>query len=353
MTEVNEEKLMAFVGQILGDLGGAYSVALVRMGDKLGLYKSLFEDGPATAAGLAERLGLAERYVREWCAAQAASNYIEYDPQTEQFSMTPEKALVFAVEDSPVYMQGGFENVVSTIENEPKVVKAFKTGEGVDWGDQAACMFCAVARFFRPGYVNNLVQAWLPALDGVVAKLEAGGRVADIGCGHGHSTLLMAAAYPNSEFTGYDYHGPSIAQAREHAEEHGLSDAVSFEEATAQGFKGGPFDLVTAFDCIHDMGDPVGACRRVRENLAEGGTFMLVEPMAGDALEENLNPVGRLFYSASTSICVPTALAQDGKAALGAQAGEKKLTEVLKEAGFTSVRRATETPFNMVLEARA
>jgi len=351
--DVNEDKLMAFVGKVLGDLGGAYSVALVRMGERLGLYKALLEGGPATSGELAERTRLAERYVREWLNHHAASDYVTYDPATEKYALPPEQALVFAVEDSPVYLQGGFDNVLSTIENEPKVMEAFRNGGGVDWGDQAGCMFCAVAKFFRPGYVNNLVQSWLPALDGVVEKLERGARVADLGCGHGHSTILMAQAYPNSQFVGIDFHQPSLDQAADHAAEHGVGDRVRFVQGTAQGFDEGPFDLVCMFDCLHDMGDPVGAAKRVREKLKSDGTLMVVEPNAADTVEGNLNPVGRLFYAASTMICVPTAMAQAGGQALGAVAGEKRLSEVIAAGGFGSVRRATETPFNMVLEARA
>ncbi|MEE4208060.1 MAG: class I SAM-dependent methyltransferase, partial [Parvularcula sp.] len=237
MTSVNEEKLNAFVGQVLNDLGGAYSVALVRIGDRLGLYRSLADKGPATASALAARLNLHVRYVEEWCAAQAASNYLEYDPLEKKFSLPAEQALVFATKDSPVYMMGGFDNVVSTIENEPKVMEAFKTGDGVAWGDQAGCMFCAVARFFRPGYVNNLTQNWIPSLEGVEEKLKSGAKVADIGCGHGHSTLLMAEAYPASRFTGYDFHGPSIAEARNHAKELGLEDRAYFEQSAAQAIQ--------------------------------------------------------------------------------------------------------------------
>ena len=352
MTEINEDKLNNFVGKIVGDLGGAYSVAMVRLGDRLGLYAALTE-GPATSATLAARTGLDERYVREWAAHHAASEYLEYDPASGEFTLPPEHAMVFADENSPVYMIGGFDNVVSTIENEPKVADAFRHGGGVAWGDQAGCMFCAVAKFFRPGYQHNLVQSWIPALDGVEDKLKAGARVADIGCGHGHSTLLMAAAYPQSEFIGYDFHEGSVEQARAHAASHGLSDRVRFEVATAKDFSDGPFDLVACFDALHDMGDPAGAASHIRSQIKPDGAWMVVEPMAGDKLEDNLHPVGRLFYAASTMICVPTSLAQEEGAALGAQAGEARLSEIIKSGGFSSVRRAAETPFNMILEARA
>lgn len=354
MQAFSEDKLNAFIGQILGDLGGAYSAALVKIGDRLGLYRELRDGGPATSQELADRTGCSERYLREWLAHHAASNYLAYDRATKRFRLPPEQAMVFADEDSPVYMIGGFENAFTTFENEPKVTQGFRTGEGVAWGDQAHCMFCAVAKFFRPGYIHNLVQQWLPALDGVVEKLERGARVADIGCGHGHSTLLMAQAFPNSTFVGFDFHGESIRAANEHRDAHGLdSDRVWFETATAQDFQGGDFDLVTCFDALHDMGDPTGAAAHVRRQLKEDGTWMVVEPMAADELADNLNPVSRLFYAASTSICVPTALAQETGLALGAQAGERKLTEVIKAGGFEHVRRAAETPFNMVLEARA
>lgn len=349
----DENKLNAFIGQVLGDLGGAYSAALVKIGDRLGLYRELQSGGPATSSELAERTGYSERYLREWLAHHAASNYLDYDPSSKRFRLPPEQAMVFADEDSPVYMIGGFENAFTTFENEPKVREGFRTGEGVAWGDQAHCMFCAVAKFFRPGYVHNLVQGWLPALDGVVEKLERGAKVADLGCGHGHSTLLMAAAFPNSTFIGYDFHGGSIDAANAHRDEHGLdSGRVRFEQATAGDFEEGDFDLVTCFDALHDMGDPVGTATHVFKQLKPDGTWMIVEPMAADELSDNFNPVGRLFYAASTSICVPTALAQQTGFALGAQAGERKLTEVIKDGGFRTVRRAAETPFNIVLEAR-
>jgi len=350
---VDEDTLNQFMGRIIGDLGGAYSVALVKLGDRLGLYRALWKDGPATAEELAARSGCAERYLREWLAHHAASGYLAYDPDSGRFRLPPEQAMVFADEDSPVYMIGGFENAVSTIENEPKVAEGFRSGEGVAWGDQAHCMFCAVAKFFRPGYVHNLVQHWLPALDGVVEKLERGARVADLGCGHGHSTLLMATAFPSSSFVGFDFHAESVRAAEAHRDQHGIdAGRVRFETATAADFGGGDYDLVTCFDALHDMGDPAGAAARVHSQLAPEGTWMIVEPMAGDALTDNLNPIGRLFYAASTMICVPTALAQDTGTALGAQAGERVLAEVIRAGGFRRVGRAAQTPFNMVLEAR-
>jgi SAM-dependent methyltransferase len=348
---VDMDRLHQFVGQMLGDLGGAASVALVHIGDQLGLYKTLHEKGPMTVAELASAAGVHQRYLREWLSHQAASHYLAYDPATQKFSLPPEQAMVFAVEDSPVYLVGAFETMAAVLGNQEKVKPAFKTGAGVAWGDQTTCMFCAVARFFRPGYQNHLVGSWLPALDGVVAKLEKGAKVADVGCGHGWSTVFMAKAFPNSEFVGYDFHPGSIADATKHAGEHGATN-VRFEVGSAKDYAASDLDLVTFFDCLHDMGDPAGAAAPVHKSLKPNGSWMIVEPIAGDRLEDNLNPVGRLYYAASTMICVPTSLAQEVGAALGAQAGEAKLREVITAGGFSSVRRATETPFNMVLEAR-
>lgn len=349
---IDEGKLNEFMGQMLGDLGGASSIAMARMGDALGLYKALHAKGPMTCTELAKDVAVNERYLREWLSHQAASKYLSYDPMTGKFTLPPEQAMVFAVEDSPVYMMGGFDLMVALLENQTKVQAAFKTGAGVAWGDQAGCMFCAVARFFRPGYQNNLIQSWLPALDGVVAKLERGATVADVGCGHGWSTVLMAKAFPRSQFVGYDFHPGSIADAEAHARAHGVVANTRFEVAKAKEYPGKNFDLVTCFDCLHDMGDPAGAAAHVRGSLKSDGTWMVVEPMAGDQLEQNINPVGRLFYAGSTMICVPTSLSQEVGAGLGAQAGEAKLKEVIGGAGFGNIRRATETPFNMILEAR-
>ena len=351
-TMVNEDKLNQFIGQMLGDLGGAMSVALVRMGDALGLYRMLHEKGAMTPRELADAARVDERYLREWLSHQAASNYLSYEPASGRFALPPEQAMVFAIEDSPVYMMGAFDSVVAQMENQDKVQQAFKAGGGVAWGDQASCLFCATARFFKPGYQAHLVAHWLPALDGVVAKLERGAKVADVGCGYGWSTVMMAQAFPNSEFTGFDFHPGSIEQARGHAQAHGVADRTRFEVAKAKEFPGTGYDLVTCFDCLHDMGDPAGCAAHVRGALKPDGSWMVVEPMAKDRLEDNLNPVGRLFYGASTMICVPTSLAQEVGTALGAQAGEGKLREVITKGGFGSVRRATETPFNMVLEAR-
>lgn len=348
---MNEDKLMALLGKVLDDLGGAYSVPLVRMGEQLGLYAAL-RRGPLTSVQLAEKTGCAERYVREWLGNQAGCGYVTHDPTDETFSLTEEQALVFAEPESPVYMLGAYDNAVSGIENQPKVQAAFRTGDGVAWGDQASCMFCAVAKFFRPGYEANLVQNWLPALDGITAKLEQGGKIADVGCGHGFSTLIMARTFPNAEVIGYDFHGPSIEEANAHAASHNLPN-VRFETATAKDYPGTDYDLVTCFDCLHDMGDPTGAAAHIKQSLKPDGSWMIVEPMAGDTLADNINPVGRLYYAASTMICIPTSLAQEVGTALGAQAGEAKLAETIKSGGFSSVHRATETPFNMVLEARA
>lgn len=350
--QVNEEKLHEFVGGMLLDLAGAFSIGLVRIGNELGLYKALHEAVPLTSHDLAAQTKTAERYVREWLAHQVASGYLAYQPDTAKFELPPEQAMVFAIDDSPVNMLGAVELAVANLESAPKVQNAFHTGEGVSWGDHSNCLFCAVEKFFRPNYKNNLVEQWLPALDGIVAKLEKGARVADVGCGHGTSTVFMAAAFPNSEFVGFDFHDGSIAHAQDLAKQHDVEANTRFETSLAKSFPGTNYDLICMFDCLHDMGDPVGAARHVKEALAPNGTFMVVEPMAGDRLEENFNPLGRLSYAASTLVCVPTSLAQEVGLALGAQAGEARLREVITSGGFSSVRRATETPFNMILEAK-
>ena len=352
MADVDGDKLNSLIGKVLGDLGGAYSVPTVRIGFRLGLFDALNE-GAMTAGELAQRTGLAERYVREWALAQAANGYIACDAEARTFSLTPEQAMFFVIKDSPLYMAGGFDLAAAMIEGEPKVEAAFRDGGGVHWGDSAGCLFCAVGAFFRPGYVNNIVQSWLPALDDVTPKLEAGAKVADVGCGVGFSTLMMAEAFPNSQFVGYDFHRPSIEQANAHAEKHGLADRVRFETVVAKDIAERNFDLVTMFDCLHDMGDPRGCAAHMRTLLKADGSWMLVEPIAADDAAGNMgNPVSRIFYNASTMICVPTSLDQEVAEGLGAQAGEKKLAEILTEAGFGRVRRATEGPFNMVLEAR-
>lgn len=350
---MNEQKLNDFIGQVLNDLGGAYSIGLVRIGASLGLYKALQQQGPMTSGELAVATHLSERYVREWLSHHAASNYLSYDPATQRFTLPPEQAAVFADENSQVYLVDAFECAAAYVGNHPKVEAAFKTGHGVGWGDQTGCLFCAVARFFRPGYHANIVDKWLPALDGVVEKLERGARVADVGCGHGYSTLMMAEAFPNSEFIGFDFHEASIDEARRHAEGHGVNGNVRFEVASAKEFPGDGYDLVTCFDCLHDMGDPAGAARHIRSALKPDGSWMIVEPFAHDALEDNINPVGRLYYAASTLVCVPASLDQEVGTALGAQAGEKQLRDVAFSGGFQHFRRATETPFNIILEARA
>ena len=353
MTDIDETALNAFVGKMLGDLGGAFSVPTVRIGQRLGLFAALHDGGPATAAELAARAGgLAERYVREWALAQAANGYVDYDAAADRFSLSPEQAMVFLIKDSPVYLAGAFELAAAMIEAEAKVEECFRHGTGVRWGDHAGCLFCATGQFFRPGYVNKIVQSWLPALEGIEAKLQAGARVADVGCGVGFSTLLMAQAYPQSSFVGFDFHEPSIAEARNHAREHGLGARVRFEAIAAKDIAETGFDLITMYDCLHDMGDPAGCATHMKRILADGGTWMVVEPNAGDSPADNMNPVGRLFYNASTMICVPTSLDQEVGTGLGAQAGERRLSEVIRNGGFHSVRRATDGPFNIVLEAR-
>jgi 2-polyprenyl-3-methyl-5-hydroxy-6-metoxy-1,4-benzoquinol methylase len=349
---IDETKLNQFMGQMLADLGGAGSIAMVRMGDNLGLYKTLHAKGPMTAEEFAAAAGVNQRYLREWASHQAASNYLTYDSATQKFSLSEEQAMVFAIDDSPLNMIGAFDSTVALIGNQEKVERAFKHGGGVNWGDQSSCLFCATARFFRTGYKANLIDHWLPALDGMIEKLQRGARVADVGCGHGWSTVIMAQAFPNSQFIGYDFHPSSIEHAQAHARDEGVSANARFEVAPAKEYPGKDFDLVTFFDCLHDMGDPVGAAAHVRQSLKKDGTWMVIEPMAADRLEDNLNPIGRLFYGGSTLVCVPTSLAQEVGAALGGQAGEARLREVITGGGFGRVRRATETPFNMVLEAR-
>ncbi len=347
---IDEARLEAFMGRFVQDFGAGATIPLVLIGDKLGLYKAMADGEPVTPAELAERTGCRERYVREWLSQQAASGYVEYSDG--QFTLPPEQALALADDDSPVFIPGAFQLLAAIVKDEPHVTERFRSGEGMPWSDHHHDLFAGTERFFRPGYIANLTSSWLPSLDGVVAKLEAGARVADIGCGHGASTILMAQAYPRSTFTGSDYHEGSIQAAREAAERAGVADRVTFEVASAKDFGGGPYDLVCVFDALHDLGDPVGAAAHVRSQLADGGTWMVVEPNAGDTLEDNLNPVGRAFYAGSTMLCTPNSLSQEVGLALGAQAGEARLTEVLNEGGFTRVRRTAETPFNLVLEVR-
>jgi 2-polyprenyl-3-methyl-5-hydroxy-6-metoxy-1,4-benzoquinol methylase len=352
MQAPDPDRLNAFLGKMVGDLGGIASGALVVLGDRLGLYKAMADGAKITPEALAQRTGTNARNVREWLAAQAAAGYVDVDADGEKFFLNPEQATAFADEDSPAFMAGAFEVLSSLWIDEPKVSESFRTGRGLAWHDHSQCLFRGTERFFRPGYNANLVGAWLPALDGVVEKLKKGARVADVGCGHGASTIIMARAFPQSHFTGFDYHPASIARAQAAALSAGVAANTTFEIASAKSFSG-MFDLVAFFDCLHDMGDPVGAAKHVRESLPPDGTWMIVEPMAGDTLAANLNPVGRVYYAASAMVCTPASMSQEVAAALGAQAGEARLKQVVTEGGFTRFRRATETPFNMVLEARA
>jgi SAM-dependent methyltransferase len=352
MTKIDEDKLGAFMGQAVVDMGATISGPTLLLGEKLGLFKAMMGAGALTSAEVAGRAGISERYTREWLRAQAAGGYIDYDGQTDRYTLCDEHALALAVPDSPYYVLGLYTSIASVFADVDKLADAFRTGAGFGWHQHDAGLFSGTERFFGPGYAANLVPMWLPALDGVVEKLTAGAKVADVGCGHGVSTFLMAQAFPKSRFYGFDYHDESIQRARELAEEQGVSDRCTFDVASAQDFPGSGYELVTHFDCLHDMGDPVGASRHVREALSADGTWMIVEPMASDRVEENLNPVGRLFYNASTTICTPAALSQKVGLALGAQAGQGKLTEVIEAGGFTRIRRATETPVNMILEAR-
>jgi 2-polyprenyl-3-methyl-5-hydroxy-6-metoxy-1,4-benzoquinol methylase len=343
------KKLEPLLGMMVNEIGAAANAALVLVGDKLGLYRALSEGGAQTSAQLAKRTGTHERYIREWLSAQAASGYVTFDAAKQTFTLTPEQAAVFADEESPVNMTGGFHSLAAVFAGEPKLTEAFKTGQGIGWGQHCNCLFCGVEKFFRPAYTGHLVAEWLPSLDGVVEKLNKGARVADVGCGHGASTTIMAEAFPNSEFIGIDFHEPSIEHARGYAKS--LSN-VRFEAGRAQDYAGSGYDLVTMFDALHDMGDPVGATTHARKTLKPDGTLMLVEPRAGDALADNLNPVGRIYYAFSAQICVPASLNQEVGAALGAQAGDARLAEVVRHGGFTRFRRSAETPFHVVLEAR-
>jgi len=348
---VDQKRLEEFMHRAVADLGAAASAALVLIGDRLGLYKALAR-GPATALELSRRTGTAERYVREWLANQAAGGYVAYDAATERYSMTPEQVMALAQEDSPVFLPGAFAILEAMWKAEPRIQENFQNGAGLPWTQQDPSLFEGTERFFRPGYLAHIEKEWIPALDGVERKLRAGARVADVGCGHGASTVIMAKAWPNSTFTGFDFHVGSIETARRRAAAAGVDDRVRFEVAAATDFPGERYDLVAHFDCLHDLPDPVGAARRAREALAPDGTWMIVEPYAGDSLTDNMNPVGRLFYAASTMLCVPNALAFS-EGALGAQAGEARIGAVVLQSGFGSFRRATETPFNLVFEARA
>jgi SAM-dependent methyltransferase len=348
---LDQSRLEELLGRFVNDFGATGFAATVVIGDRLGLYRAL-ATGPATAAELADRTSTHERYVAEWLAAQAASGYISYDPTSGRFSLSEEQAFALANEDGPMYLPGAFQVMVAAVKDEPKVTQAFATGTGVGWHEHDPDLFAGTERFFRPGYAANLVSAWIPALDGVQAKLEAGAQVADVGCGHGASTILMAQAYPHSRFVGFDYHQPSIERAQKAAAKAGVADRCRFQVASAHAYPGAGYDLVAVFDALHDMGDPVGTAAHIRRTLAPEGTFLLVEPYAGDRLEDNLNPVGRAYYAASTLLCVPHSLTEEPGAALGAQAGERRLGEVATAAGFGRFRRAAETPFNLVFEAR-
>jgi SAM-dependent methyltransferase len=348
---INEEKLNAFMGAFVSDLGAVMHAATVVVGDQLGLYKALAE-GPADAPTLAKRTETDARYLLEWLSAQAASGYVSYDPATQRFSLSEEQAFALAEEGSPAFIPGAFQIAVAQFKAIPKIASALRTGLGLGWHEHDPALFRGTERFFRPGYAAHLVQSWIPALDGVEARLKQGAEVADVGCGHGASTIIMAQAYPRSNFVGFDYHQPSIDFARNAAKEAGVADRARFEVASAKDFAGSDYALVTMFDCLHDMGDPAGASAHVLRTLAPYGAWMIVEPFAGDRLEDNINPVGRVFYSASSFICTPASRAQEVGACLGAQAGEARMRGVVTGAGFKQFRRAAETPFNLVYEAR-
>jgi SAM-dependent methyltransferase len=350
--ELDPDRLMAFVVRSVTEVGASLNTALVVMGDKLGLYRALALGGALSSAELAERAGISERYAREWLNAQAAGDFVQYDPDSGTYSLAPEQAVALTDESSPAYLPGLFQIALGSLIDSPRITEAAKTGAGIGWHDHVADVHEGCERFFRPGYNANLVGSWLPACDGVVEKLQRGARVADVGCGHGASTVLMATAFPASSFVGSDYHEGSIATARRRAEEAGVTDRVRFDVAPAAAYPGTGYDLVTMFDCLHDMGDPVGAARHVHQSLAPDGTWFIVEPAAGDRVEDNLNFVGRAYYGFSTLLCTPCSLAQDVGLALGAQAGEARIRNVVLSAGFSSFRRVAETPFNIVYEAR-
>jgi 2-polyprenyl-3-methyl-5-hydroxy-6-metoxy-1,4-benzoquinol methylase len=348
---VDTKKLEQFLGQFVNDLGATVHAGMVVIGDRLGLYKALAA-GPLTAAELAAITRTDERYVREWLASQAAGGYITYNAETHKFGMTEEQALTLANEDGPAYLPGAFELALGSLAAVPRITEAFRSGAGMGWGEHEDRVFHGCEKFFRPGYAANLVSSWIPSLDGVHDKLVRGAKVADVGCGKGSSTILMAKAFPKSHIYGFDYHDKSIEAARESARRQGVADRVTFEVAKAKEFPGKGYDFVAVFDCLHDMGDPVGAAAHVRAALNEDGSWMIVEPFANDDLQDNLNPVGRVYYSFSTLLCTPCSRSQEVGMCLGAQAGEKQMQKVVTSAGFTRFRRATQTPFNLVYEAR-
>jgi SAM-dependent methyltransferase len=348
---VDMDRLNVFIGKFVGDLGATVHAGMVVIGDKLGLYKALAEK-PMTSAELATVTDADERYLREWLSSQAAGGYVNYDAKTQRFSLNDEQALALAVEDSPAFIPGAFELALGSLKAVPRITAAFRSGDGMGWHEHDHDVFHGCEKFFRPGYAANLVSTWIPALDGVARKLEAGGEVADVGCGLGASTMLMAKAYPRSRFVGFDYHDASIDAARKSAERAGVADRVRFEVAKAKDFPGRDYDFVAVFDCLHDMGDPIGAATHVRKSLASDGTWMIVEPFAKDKLEDNLNPVGRVYYAFSTLLCTPCSRSQEVGLCLGAQAGEKRLRDVVTAGGFSRFRCATQTPFNLVFEAR-
>jgi len=350
--EVDGDKLMQFVFRAVDEVGATLNAALVVMGDKLGLYRALAGAGGLSPGELALRTGTAERYVREWLNTQAAGGYVEYDPDSGRYALAPEQAVALTDPESPAYLPGFFQIALGSVIDSPKIVEKARSGDGFGWHEHVHDVHEGCERFFRPGYNAHLVAEWLPALDGAVDKLESGALVADVGCGHGSSTILMAQAFPNSTFVGSDYHDGSIETARRRACEAEVSDRVSFQIAPAAAYSGAAYDLVTMFDCLHDMGDPVGAARHVRSTLKPDGTWMIVEPNAGDRVEDNLNPVGRAYYAFSTLLCTPASLSQEVGLALGAQAGEARIRGVVEAGGFTRFRRAAETPFNLVFEAR-
>ena len=350
---INEEKLHQFLGMCVNDFGATMHAGLVVIGESLGLYKAMAAAGtPLTPAELAERTGTNERYIREWLNAEAAGGYVSYDTDSERYFLSPEQEFALATENSAAYLPGAFLVAVSSLQAVPRLIERFRTGEGLGWHEHDTGLFRGTEMFFRPGYAANLISSWIPALDGVEEKLKRGAKVADIGCGLGASTILMAQAYPNSRFAGFDYHEASIEMARQRAIEGGVGERVTFAVAKAKDFPGSDYDFVTYFDCLHDMGDPVGAAAHVRDAMKPDGTWMIVEPFAHDDTKDNLNPIGRAFYSASTLICTPASLSQEVGLALGAQAGEARMRDVVMTGGFTRFRRATETPFNLVYEVR-